>query len=266
MTTSDHDRLILDQFTRQADPFADLAAHSATSSMRLVLAATGVGAGDEVLDVACGPGLLTCALARVARRVVGVDLVPAMLERARKEQERAGLDNLTWQAGDARALPFGDATFDQVVTRFSFHHLLDPAQALGEMVRVCRPGGTVTVVDAAPAAEARAAYDEWETLRDPSHARALTLAELEALFDGARLAGRRSERFRLEMELEAQLAASFPHPGDGERLRARFREDIARGIDRPDLGAQLRDGAVWFAYPCAIVTARLDQARLAERR
>jgi SAM-dependent methyltransferase len=259
MTTTDreHDRLILEQFTRQADPFADLAAHSAASSMRLVLAAAAVGPGDEVLDVACGPGLLTCALARAARRVVGVDVVPAMLERARKEQSRAGLTNVTWQPGDARALPFAEATFDRVVTRFSFHHLLDPAQALGEMVRVCRPGGIVMVVDAAPAAEARAAYDEWETLRDPSHARALTLPELEALCDAAGLTGRRSERFRLEMELEAQLAASFPQPGDGERLRARFREDIARGVDRPDLGAHLRgDGAVWFAYPCAIVTAR----------
>ena len=256
MPHSDHDRLILDQFTRQADPFADLAAHSAASSMRLVLAASGVGADDEVLDVACGPGLLTCALARVARRAVGVDVVPAMLERARKEQQRAGLDNLAWQAGDARALPFADASFDRVVTRFSFHHLVDPAQALGEMVRVCRPGGIVTVVDAAPAAQARAAYDEWETLRDPSHARALTLAELEALFDSAGLTRRPSERFRLDMELEAQLAASFPQPGDGDRLRARFREDIARDVDRPDLGAHLRDGAVWLAYPCAIVTAR----------
>jgi SAM-dependent methyltransferase len=256
MATSDHDRLILDQFTRQADPFADLAAHSASSSMRLILAAAQVGAGDEVLDVACGPGLLTCALARVARRVVGVDVVPAMLERARKEQARAQLTNLIWQSGDARALPFADASFDQVVTRFSFHHLLEPAQTLAEMARVCRPGGTVTVIDAAPAAEARAAYDEWETLRDPSHARALTLAELEALFDGVGLARRLSQRFRLEMELEAQLAASFPNRGDGERLRARFREDIERGVDRPDLGAHLRDGAVWFAYPCAIVSAR----------
>lgn len=256
MNHSEHDARILDQFTRQAVPFAELAAHSSAASIALILETAGIGAGDEVLDVACGPGLLTCAIARVARRVVGVDFVPAMLERARAEQERAGLENMEWRQGDARAIPCADASFDHVVTRFSFHHLPEPLPVLREMLRVCRPGGTVTVVDATPTPETRAAYDHLETLRDPSHTRAVTQRELEALYAQAGLGEVRCARFRLDMELEKQLAASFPNEGDADRIRALLRADLDEGRDRHDLAPHEHEGTVYFSYPCSIVAGQ----------
>src|SRR5579885_1645696 len=101
-------RLILDQFTKQAVPFAEMPAHSNEESLRLLIDLARVGPDDDVLDVACGPGLVACPLAAVARHVTGIDLTPAMIEQARAKQRAKGLSNLTWLVGDAVPLPFPD--------------------------------------------------------------------------------------------------------------------------------------------------------------
>ena len=141
--TNEHQRLILDQFTKQAVPFSQMQHHSP----ELLLAVSKVGPEDHVLDVACGPGLMAFAFARVARHVTGIDLTPAMIEQARVLQQSHGLTNLTWHIGDVLPLPFPGAAFSLVFTRYSFHHFLDSRAVLAEMVRVCSPGGRVVVVD-----------------------------------------------------------------------------------------------------------------------
>src|SRR5947209_4977782 len=115
-------RLIVEQFTQQAVPFSQMPAHSNEESNRLLLELAAIGPADTVLDVACGPGLIACRLAEVARHVTGIDLTPAMIAEAQKRQHALGLTNLTWHAGDVLPLPFADAAFSVVVTRFSFHH------------------------------------------------------------------------------------------------------------------------------------------------
>ena len=140
-------RLILDQFTRQAAPFAEMPAHSNEESVRLLIDMAQIGPENTLLDVACGPGLVACPLAEVARHVTGIDLTPAMIEQAKARQRSRGLTNLTWLVGDAVPLPFPGAAFSVVVTRYSFHHFLEPRAVLAEMVRVCRPGGRVAVID-----------------------------------------------------------------------------------------------------------------------
>src|SRR5437762_9440222 len=116
-------------------------------SPELLLTVSGAGPADTVLDVACGTGLMSCAFAKVARHVTGIDLTPAMIEQAKAMQKADGLTNLTWHIGDVLPLPFSDGSFSLVFTRYSFHHLLDPKAVLAEMVRVCAPGGRVVVVD-----------------------------------------------------------------------------------------------------------------------
>src|SRR5262245_13308127 len=178
-------RLILDQFTRQAVPFSEIHARDDAEIHRLLIDTAGIGPDDEVLDVACGPGLVACAVARVARHVTGIDLTPAMIDQARGRERSLGLKNLTWVVGDAQPLPFSEASFSRVITRYSFHHLTDPAEAFFEMVRVCRPGGRITVADVYTTSAVQAdAYDCLEKWRDPSHTHALQLRELEALFAG----------------------------------------------------------------------------------
>jgi SAM-dependent methyltransferase len=253
----DHRRLILDQFTRQAESFARLPAHSTEESVRLVQEAAGFGPGDTILDVACGPGLTACAFARTAGHVTSIDLTPAMIEQARALQHSQALDNLDWHVGDVTSLPFPDGSFSVAFTRYSFHHLLDPAVVLAEMVRVTRPGGRVVVVDVYTSSPEQAeAYNHVEKLRDPSHVRALGLDELGELLHAAGLRDVAIRRYGLDMELGRLLAASFPEPGAAEEVRRRFAADL--GADRLGLGVRRVDGEIHFAFPTAILVGRKD--------
>ena len=93
-----------------------------------------------------------------------------------------------------------------------------------------------------------------ERLRDPSHARALTLAEHLELFRAAGLTEPRLTHYRLESDLEALLARSFPDPGDAEKIRAFILADLAE--DTMDLHVR-RDGErVRLGHPIAVLAAR----------
>jgi len=245
-----HHALIVDQFTRQAKPFSAVLPHSAEDSLQLLEDTIQVNAEDEILDVACGPGIVSCWLARKAKRVTGADLVPAMLDQARRRQADASLNNLQWSLADADHLPFSENSFTCVVTRYSFHHLLDPRQTLREMARVCRPGGRIAVVDVTPDEGKSAAYDAVETLRDPSHTHALPLQSLLALGAEEKLPLVSTASYRLEIPLEAELAASFPAPGDAEIVRAMIRRDL--GVDRLSVGAIEINNEIVLRFPISI--------------
>jgi SAM-dependent methyltransferase len=248
-------RLILDQFTRQAVPFAEMPAHSNEESLRLLTEMAQVGPGDDVLDVACGPGLVACPLAELARHVTGIDLTPAMIEQARAKQRSKGLTNLTWRVGDAVPLPFPDASFSVVVTRYSFHHFLDPKAVLAEMVRVCSPGGRVAVIDVFTSNPEQAeAYNRVEKLRDPSHVRALPLEELTGLVHATGLRDAKTAFYKLDVPLEELLARSFPNPGDADLIRQTFAEDV--GVDRLGVGVRRKDGAIHFAFPIVVLVGK----------
>src|SRR5215469_14962014 len=95
-----HDSRILDQFTRQAVPFSTAAPIRNEEALNRIVQWAGAGSEDIVLDVACGPGLLICAFARVVKHATGIDMTPAMLEQARKIQQEKGINNVTWQPGN----------------------------------------------------------------------------------------------------------------------------------------------------------------------
>ena len=135
-----HQERILDQFTRQAVPFSTAPAIRNQDALQRIVEMAGAGPDDTVLDVACGPGLLVCAFAKVVRHATGIDLTPAMLEQARELQRQQGLQNVTWQQGDVLPLPYEDGTFSIVSARFAFHHFLDPLAVLKEMRRGCQAG------------------------------------------------------------------------------------------------------------------------------
>jgi ubiquinone/menaquinone biosynthesis C-methylase UbiE len=247
----EHQRLILEQFTKQAVPFSQMRNHSP----ELLLAASGAGPEDAVLDVACGPGLMACAFAKVARHVTGIDLTPAMIEQAAVMQQADGLTNLTWHVGDVQRLPFADASFSLVFTRYSFHHLLDPKAVLAEMVRVCSHGGRVVVVDVFTSGPEQAeAYNRMEKVRDPSHVRALALEELTGLLAQAGLREVRTQLYKHEVELEQVLERSFPNPGDADTIRQTFVEDL--GVNRLGVEAHRKEGSIHYAYPIALVVGQ----------
>jgi ubiquinone/menaquinone biosynthesis C-methylase UbiE len=256
MNLMQHDVEILDQFTKQAEPFLKRHENSNTDLLQLMVECANVGRKDTVLDIACGPGIVSCFFARHASHVTGLDIVPAMLERAQRLQAERNLTNVDWTLGESTALPFADGFFDRVVTRFSFHHYMEPQMAIGEMKRVCKPGGIVLVADVAPRLDAQDSFNQWEILRDPSHTRALTESEIKAFGRNAGLQPARKAKFRMQMNLEDLLGSSFPKPGDADKIRALFEEDIQRETDTLGVSASRENGVVKLTYPIAIVSWR----------
>jgi len=250
----DHRSRILDQFTRQAVPFAQAHAIRNQEALERIVQMAEAGSEDTSLDVACGPGLLACAFARVVRHAVGIDLTPAMLDQARKAQSEQGLHNLTWHQGDVSSLPFPDAHFSIASSRFAFHHLEDPLSALKEMCRVVKPGGRVVVADMAPAPEKAAALNAEERLRDPSHVRAMPLSELRDLFLQAGLPAPSVATYRLGGELEDLLSRSFPNEGDADRVRSMFADALID--DALDLATRRENGKIFFGFPVAVLAAK----------
>jgi ubiquinone/menaquinone biosynthesis C-methylase UbiE len=207
--------------------------------------------------VACGPGLVACEVAKVARHVTGVDLTRAMIEQAEARLRSLGLTNLTWTVGDAQPLALPDATFSWVITRYTFHHFTDPAGVFAEMVRVCRPGGRVTVCEVfTTSAKQAEAYDRLERDRDPSHTHALQLADLEALF--SRLQAVRREFYKYSVAVEDLLSRSFPDAGGAESFRRTIEADV--GVNRLGIDAS-RDGGLRFAFPVVILSGVKPLAR-----
>lgn len=255
-----HNQSIVDQFTKQAIPFSRKTAMSSNAIFNLMLEMCEVAPQDTALDVACGPGLTACALATVAAHVTGIDLTPAMIERAKTRQADLGLANLDWQVGDVYSLPFADDSFSLVITRFSFHHFLDPRAVLAEMIRVCAPGGRVMVWDAVPEADKAEAYNQMEKLKDPSHVRALPAEELLGIIREAGLANLKTAPFKLEFEMEKQIAGMFPNPGDKEKIRQIYLDNLT--TDSLGMGVHKRGEEIHFYYPTMIVVGtKLNQYR-----
>ena len=244
----EHDAEIVKQFSQQAIPFTKLPGH--LDSIQMLIEMSGVSGDDFVLDVACGPGLVACEFAKVARHVTGIDLTEKMIGQARNRQKEFGLANLSWDIGTASPLPYASASFSMVVTRYSFHHFLAPKAVLREMIRVCKPGGVVLIADAALPADKVDAYNCMEKLRDPSHTHALAYEAWEQLLGESGLQNLRHGSYKVPMELEKQLGASFPNPGDPDRIRDIFKNDI--NTDSLGMDTHFAGDEIHFSYPISI--------------
>jgi SAM-dependent methyltransferase len=104
-----------------------------------------IRAGRRVLDVACGAGNVAIPAALAGADVTGVDIAPALLERGEADASAAGAD-VTWVEGDAEALPFADASFDVVTSAVGVMFCPSHERAAAELVRVCRPGGSIGLI------------------------------------------------------------------------------------------------------------------------
>ena len=106
-------------------------------------------AGQQVLDVACGSGTAALVAARRYCEVTGIDYVPELVERAEVRAQAEGFD-VDLRVADAQDLPFDDASFDVVLSVYGVQFASDQQRAADELLRVCRPGGTIALAGPMP--------------------------------------------------------------------------------------------------------------------
>jgi ubiquinone/menaquinone biosynthesis C-methylase UbiE len=203
----------------------------------------------EVLDVAAGTGHLSRAIAPHVKRVVALDLTLEMLDQGQREAEQQGLTNVVFEQGEAEHLTYANEAFDLVVTRFSLHHFADARGPVQEMVRVCRRGGKVAVIDMVSPDDPAVAetYNHLERLRDPSHVRALTADELQRLMREAGLDVMHTHPRDVEVHLDRWLDLTRAAPAARETIREALRQDL-QGFKTTGMRPYRRDQEVKFLH------------------
>jgi ubiquinone/menaquinone biosynthesis C-methylase UbiE len=169
-----------EEFTRQAETLESAAVFTDEAVFDRISAALAPMSGMRILDLGCGPGIVSAGLAPDAAEVVAFDLTPEMLRRARARADRADLKNVRLAMGNGDALPFETDGFDRVVTRAAIHHCPDVPGVLAEVARVTRTGGRLVIADVVSSQDEDECeiHNAIETLRDPSHVRMWPRSEL----------------------------------------------------------------------------------------
>jgi SAM-dependent methyltransferase len=193
------------RFARTAERVAELQDARAAALEQDIVRFVAPSGDERALDSGTGSGALAFALAPHVREVVGVDLVPELLDQARKRAGR--FPNVTFLEGDATKLPLEYGSFDLAGTLRTLHHIARPELAVAELVRVTRPRGRILVIDQIAPVDplAAAELNRFERARDPSHTRALADVDLRGLFESNGLVLLRAEYEREPRELDAYL-------------------------------------------------------------
>lgn len=246
-----HNQIIKEQFAKQAVGYSAVKAHG--EALSTLIEMSGVHQNDLVLDLACGSGIVSCAFAKHAKHVTGIDITPEMLDQARQLQTQNKLSNMDWVLADVDPLPFMDHQFSIVVTRFSFHHFLAYEKVFEQMVRVCAPGGVVMVVDVAVPASKCSAYDQMEKLRDPSHTGVLTPQIFRHLFSHPLLTDFKTADYKMNISLNTQLAASYMTDENKKKFRQLIYDDIYK--NNLGVSASLINNHYELYYPVHIYMA-----------
>jgi SAM-dependent methyltransferase len=207
--TMDQRQLSTTQFGARADAYLASSVHASGADLDRLRTLADERRPSRVLDVGCGAGHASFAMARGgAGRVTAFDPSEAMLAVVEREGAARGHRALDTRTGSAEALPFADDTFDLVVTRFSAHHWAHVPRALAECARVLKPPGRLVVIDViAPEAQVLdTALQVIEFLRDPSHVRNYRVSEWAAMLGAAGFETPSVDLWKLPLEFSSWVA------------------------------------------------------------
>ncbi|WP_145566432.1 class I SAM-dependent methyltransferase [Yersinia aleksiciae] len=207
-TQNSHTDAVERQFGDQANAYLTSAVHAQGKDLQRLATLLQPHGNAHLLDLGCGAGHASFTAAAVVKSVVSYDLSAQMLQVVSQAAADKNLTNIAVQQGLAESLPFGDQSFDIVISRYSAHHWHDVGQALREVKRVLRPGGKVIFMDVvSPGHPVLDIYLQTvEVLRDTSHVRNYSPGEWLALFTDAGLVINEVTSDRLYLEFSSWIA------------------------------------------------------------
>ncbi|MBM3106850.1 methyltransferase domain-containing protein [Pseudomonas sp. V1] len=202
MTSTTHTDVVQRQFGEQANAYLSSAVHAQGSEFALLQAELAGQGRARLLDLGCGAGHVGFHVAPLVREVVAYDLSQQMLDVVAATAAERRLENIVTECGVAERLPFADASFDYVFSRYSAHHWSDLGLALREVRRVLKPGGVAAFIDViSPGSPLLDTYlQSVEVLRDTSHVRDYSAAQWLQQISEAGLSARSHTRQRLRLE------------------------------------------------------------------
>ena len=197
-----HDQSITKSFGSNAEMYLTSPVHSMGADLDWLARAAAALDRPKVLDIGCGAGHAGFAVAPFSTEVIAYDLTDSMLEVTAATARERNLQNLSVRQGTAAELPFEDARFDFIVSRYSAHHWTEVPRALSEVRRVLRPGGQVCFIDTAgaPAPLLDTHLQAVELARDPSHVRSYSKHEWLSMFQTAGFDARIEQEWRLALD------------------------------------------------------------------
>jgi ubiquinone/menaquinone biosynthesis C-methylase UbiE len=203
-----HDQ-VADAFGTTAAAYLTSAVHASGADLENLSATFAATCGNAtVLDMGCGAGHASFAVAKHVREVVAYDIAQPMLATVDAAAKERGLATIRTQQGAAESLPFPNASFDWAISRMSAHHWRDVPKALAEVHRVLKPGGRLKFIDIAGIDDPL--YDTHiqaiEVLRDASHIRDYRADEWVAMLDAAGFDAKITERWRIDIGFDAWVA------------------------------------------------------------
>ena len=236
-TESSHQEKIRERFTQTADVFARTVRRTRVEEGRELAERATAGllnAGKMLaIDLACGPGTYTRPLAGHVHHAIGVDLTPAMVEKARAEAACDGIANIEFVCADMYALPFADGVAGIVSCGYAFHHMTDPARALVEMARVLQPGGRMAITDMiVPEGCDGAFQNEVERVRDPSHTNTQSAANFLTWMRDLRLRVVSEHLHDHWLDFDLWMGNACKLPGDAIYTQTRSMMESCVGKDR----------------------------------
>ncbi|MEC4168425.1 methyltransferase domain-containing protein [Pseudomonas sp. MS-1(2024)] len=206
-STAQHTQVVQKQFGEQASAYLSSAVHAQGTEFGLLKAELADKPQARVLDLGCGAGHVSFHVAALVKDVVAYDLSQPMLDMVSAAATDRGLGNITTVCGAAERLPFADAEFDYVLSRYSTHHWNDVGLALREVRRVLKPGGVAVFIDVmSPGSALLDTYlQAVEVLRDTSHVRNYSAGEWLRQISEAGLHTRSTQRQRLRLEFSSWI-------------------------------------------------------------